>query len=235
MIKPDDTLLHRFRENEAAIPGYLDDYAYLTWGFIELYQALFDARYLELALKLSETMIRLFEDKNGGFFFTARDSDPLLSRPKEKHDGAMPAGNSVAVANLMRLHRLCKRPKFEQLARKTLENFSPLIERNPLAHIHMLSSLELFLGPSIEIVVVGDSTDGATQEMLTALQRSDNPLLSVLFLPEDDPTSLVRTLAPFSADHVSVNHAPTAYLCRDFTCQAPIIDLSHLLHVLDSQ
>ena len=228
---PDGKLLHRYRENEASIPAFLDDYAYLTWGCIELYQALLDVRYLEWAVQLSEVMIQLFADDNGGFFFTASDGDPLIERPKEKHDGAVPSGNSVAVANLVRLHRLCKRLHFEQLAQKTLESFSPLIERNPLAHIHMLSSLELFLGPSLDVVVVGDSNDEATHTMLSLLQRYNNPHLSLLFLPDDNPDP-IRALAPFTKDHRRIGNGPTAYLCRDFTCQEPITDMAILLREL---
>ncbi len=120
-------LLHRYRDGESAIPGYLDDYAFLIWGLIELYEATFDAKWLSEALVLAGGMIELFgdrEDGRGGFFFTGRDAEKLIVRTKEVYDGAVPSGNSVAALELLRLGRMTGRTDLESAADALMEEFS---------------------------------------------------------------------------------------------------------------
>jgi uncharacterized protein YyaL (SSP411 family) len=105
--RADGRLLCRYRQGEGAHPGYLDDYAFLTWGLIELYEASFKISYLEEAIALNEAMIDIFWDRQGsGFYFTGKGNEPLITRSKEVYDGALPSGNSVAALNLLRLGRL---------------------------------------------------------------------------------------------------------------------------------
>jgi uncharacterized protein YyaL (SSP411 family) len=96
----DGRLLRRYRHGDAAYPGYLDDYAFLVWGLIELYEATFEVSYLEEAVALNKAMIDIFWDKQGGgLFFTGKGNEPLITQSKEIYDGALPSGNSVAVLN----------------------------------------------------------------------------------------------------------------------------------------
>ena len=100
----DGKLLHRYRQGKAGLQANIDDYAFYTWGLLELYAATFEEDYLEDALHLTEALLDQFwDDDNGGLFFTPEDGEPLLVRPKEAYDGAAPSGNSVAMMNLVRL------------------------------------------------------------------------------------------------------------------------------------
>ena len=98
MRRDDGRLLHRYRDGQAAIPAHASDYAFLIWGLLELYDATFDANYLQTALELNDDFIKHFWDhSHGGFYFTADDAEPLLTRQKEIYDGAIPSGNSIAM------------------------------------------------------------------------------------------------------------------------------------------
>ena len=107
MLDSGGRLLHRYRDGEAAIPGNLDDYTFLIHGLLELYETTFEVDYLKKALALNGHLLKHFWDnKNGGFYFTADDGESLLIRQKEIYDGAIPSGNSIAMLNLLRLGRI---------------------------------------------------------------------------------------------------------------------------------
>ena len=104
---PNGRLLRRYREREAALPAYLDDYAFLVWGLLDLYEATFNVVWLEEAIRLNQDMIDIFWDEaNGGLYFTGKGNENLITRSKEVYDGALPSGNSVAALNLLRLNRM---------------------------------------------------------------------------------------------------------------------------------
>ncbi|MFZ5591914.1 MAG: thioredoxin domain-containing protein, partial [Bacillota bacterium] len=132
MRRPDGRLLARYRDGQAAYPAYLDDYAFLVWGLLELYQATWQTGYLRQAVQLHRDMSALFEDENnGGFYFTAVDSEELLARPKEIYDGSMPSGNSVAICNALRLYSLTGDDSFQEQAARTLRAFASQVDQYP--------------------------------------------------------------------------------------------------------
>ncbi|MCP5116850.1 MAG: thioredoxin domain-containing protein, partial [bacterium] len=108
-------LLHRYREGSAGIDGGVDDYAFMVWGLIELYQSSFDSSWLKEALELNRLMLDLFwDEEHGGFYVSADDAESLIVRQKEGYDGAIPSGNSVAMLNLVRLGRITADPELER-------------------------------------------------------------------------------------------------------------------------
>ena len=179
-------LYHRYAKGEKAVLGFLDDYAYLVFGLIELYEAGFDEKYLQLAIELTKTMIEQFWDnKNGGFFFTDKSADEEVPRLKQTYDGAMPSGNSVALYNLLRLARLSGESTFEDYAARLLKAFSEEVKGQPLGHTFMLVGLEFALGPNFNVVLVGDPADKDTVNMLAALRKNYLPNLTVtIWTPE---------------------------------------------------
>src|SRR5262249_26794784 len=126
------TLLRRYRQGEAAIPGFLDDYALFTQGLLDLYEAQLDFRHLELAIRLTGKQIELFEDpERGGFFSSGADESDLVLRVKEDYDGAEPSGNSIAMMNLLRLAQMTGRADFRDSAERTLSAFAPRLGAAP--------------------------------------------------------------------------------------------------------
>ena len=225
-------LLKRWRGGEAAFAGTLEDYAFLVWGLIELYQADFEVRHLEAALALNGEMLAHFEDEAaGGFFTSADDAEELLFRHKEVYDGALPSGNSVAAWNLLRLARLTGRAELEEHGRRTLAAFGSAT-RMPSAHTLYLLALDFALGPSFETVVAGDAASPDTQAMLRAFQERFLPHLVLLHRAEGDEPPITR-LAPFTLEQESRAGKATAYVCRNYACHAPTTDVAQALRNLD--
>ncbi len=157
MLK-DDVLYHRYAKGEAAIDGFLDDYAFFTWGLIELYEATFEDKYLQAATALTKTMVAKFwDDKNGGFYQT-QTSEAGLPKLKQLYDGAVPSGNSVALYNLLRLSRLTNELTFETMATQMTKTFGQEVEGAPEAYTFFLLAYDFLIGPSYSVTLVGEKT-----------------------------------------------------------------------------
>ena len=130
LVREDGRLLARYRDGDAAIPAYVDDYAYLIWGLIELYESTYKPKYLKKSLALNQDLIKLFWDnKSGGLFLYGSDSEQLIIRPKELYDGATPSGNSVAALNFIRLARMTGQHELEEKAQNRFSNFGKQVQR----------------------------------------------------------------------------------------------------------
>ncbi|MEW6352570.1 MAG: thioredoxin domain-containing protein [Thermodesulfobacteriota bacterium] len=215
-------LLHRYRDGEAGIAGSVDDYAFLVWGLIELYEATFETRYLRAAVELTREMLaRFWDDKAGGLFFTPLDGEELLARKKEIYDGATPSGNSVAALNLLRLARITADPDLEHRAARISGAFAGSIREFPTGYTQMLIALEFALGPSREVVVVGNPEADPTGRMLSALREAFLPNKVVVFKRTDTPDPELIELIPFAANLTPLDGNATAYVCENFTCDLP--------------
>jgi uncharacterized protein YyaL (SSP411 family) len=230
---PDGRLLHRWRDGEAAVKGYLDDYAFLAWGLIELYETTYKPEYLRTALDLTDDMTKHFGDaETGGFFFTPDDGDALLVRPKEIYDGAVPSGNSVAMLNLLRLGRLTGRPELEEAAASLGRAFTQKVAKSPANHAMLMAAVDFTVGPSREVVVVGEADADDTRAMLDAVGRAFVPNAVVLFIPKGGDAAEAVELAPYAADFKTVGGMATAYVCSNFACERPTSDIAEMLKLL---
>ena len=209
-------LLHRYR-GEAGIFANLDDYAFLIWGLIDLYETVFDVKYLKAALELNQVMMRHFWDKDqGGLFFSADDAEALLLRKKEFYDGAIPSGNSIAMLNLLRLMHLTGQAELEEPAWDLARSFAAAGEQ-PLGHSMLLCSLDYALGPASEIALVGSLQDAGIIEMLQAIRSRFLPNKSTVLVCGEE----IREIAPFTNNLIQVEGKTTAYVCTDHVCSLP--------------
>ena len=232
MRTPESALLHRYRDSQAAISGFLDDYAFLIWGLIELYETTFDIRFLTAALDLNTYLLNHFwDDKAGGFFFISDTHEELFVRTKELSDGALPSGNSVAALNLVRLGRMLGNPAFEEKATRIGQTFGLQLERMPSAFTQFLSALDFTLGASFEVVIAGSSPNADTKAMIQALRKPFIPNKTVLLIPAED-ASEITLLAPFTKHMRGLSGKPTAYVCTGHTCQEPTTDIARMLSFL---
>jgi uncharacterized protein YyaL (SSP411 family) len=228
-------LFHRYIEGEATTPAFLDDYAFLVWGLIELYETAFDPAYLEWSLEFTERLLRKFWDKKeGGFFLTSADSQDLPFRKKEVYDGAVPSGNSVMAANLIRLSRLTGRAGLEEKAVKIAQAFSSRIVQAPMAYTQLMGALDFARGPSSEVVIVGRTGAEDTQTMLRSLQRNFVPNKALLFRPAEVPSPAILKLAPFLKPMTAIGDKATAYVCSNFSCRLPTTEPAKMLALLGS-
>jgi len=215
-------LLHRYREGEAGIMANIDDYAFLVWGLIELYEATFDVRYLQTALELNnESIAHFWDDENGGFYFTPDDGEELLVRQKEINDGAIPSGNSVAMLNLLRLGRITADANLEQKASQIGNVFSKSVKRYPAGFTQFMVGLEFGLGPSYEVIIAGDSKAEDTGDMLQSLRRQFVPNKVVLFRSTDEGEGGITEIAEYTKNYISKNGKATAYVCLNYECKLP--------------
>ncbi len=229
MRKPDGRLLHRYRDGEAKITAHLDDYAFLIWGLIDLYEATFEVPYLETALDLNMYMLDHFwDDRSGGLFFTADDGEDLIIRKKEVYDGAVPSGNAVAMLNLLRLAGFTGRAELEERASSISKAFCEQVGQYPSGYTQFMVAVDFGLGPSYEVVVVGKANAKDTREMLRSLRTSFTPNKVVIFLPLDAEGPEFRRIADFVKNHLGVNGQATAYVCRDHACAMPVTDITEM-------
>ncbi|MBI1292648.1 DUF255 domain-containing protein [bacterium] len=220
----DGRLLKRYRHGEAALPGHLEDYAYLSLGLLDLYEATFDAKYLKGALELTAVMREQFEDKEyGGFFQTATDGEQLIVRSKEAYDGALPSGNSVAALVLLRLARMTGDDALEASAEGVFTAFGQVLERQPSGFCQMMSAGEYARSSSVEIVLAGTPGDGDFEALRREVDRRFLPNAVVLHRP-DSQDAAVLELIPALRPYGMMKGRATAYLCRNFACEAPTTD-----------
>ncbi len=224
-------LLHRYREGSAGIDGGVDDYAFFIWGLIETYESSFDSAYLEEALELNRQMLeRFWDEKSGGLFVTADDAEKLIVRQKDGYDGAVPSGNSVAMMNLIRLGRITADPKLEQKAAAIGKLFGGQVAQSPTGFTQMLCAVDFAVGPSFEVVIAGKRGAEDTKQMLRAVESVYIPNKVVMLRPEGkDP---ILTLAPYLEANTSRDGKATAYVCRNYACQAPVTDPEKMLKLL---
>ncbi len=230
MSSHDGRLLHRYRDGDASIPGFLEDYAFLVWGLIELYQATFKKKYLEHALRLNTLQIKDFMDNEGGFFHTANDSEILLFRNKDLYDGAMPSGNSVSVLNLLRLSRLTGDTHLEEKAYASMEAFSGQIDSMPMAYSQFLHALDFVVGAAYEVVIAGDPDDANTREMISIAGRSFLPNMVLLLQGKDN----IEELAPYAKDMPAADGSATVYICQGYSCSKPITSIASFKEFISS-
>ncbi len=235
MRNSDGRLFHRYRYGETAIPAYLNDYAFLIWGLVELYEAKFDAKFLKIALDLNRDMIDHFADReNGGFYLTPDDGEHLPVRQKEIHDSAVPSGNAVAVLNLLKLSRITGDSGLKRIALEAARAFSADIERSPSASAQMLCALDFAIGPSYEVVITGDRNSVDTAAMLRALRDSFVPDKIVL-LRDPKEQDGITDIAPLVHYQVSVGGPATAHVCQDYHCEPPTTNPDRMLELLQSK
>ncbi|MFH1078757.1 MAG: thioredoxin domain-containing protein [Pseudomonadota bacterium] len=226
-------LLHYRRDHAAAVPAFLDDYAFLIWGLLELYQACFDVKYFESAIALNDHLLQHFwDDREGGFFFTSGDHETLLFKKKSIHDGAIPSGNSVSAMNMLRLARMTGDTKLEQKAERIGETFAGLIKQNPSAFAGYLTMLDHLLGPSHEIVIVGKQDNPAVKAIKRALSIRFLPNKVALLVPEGKEAEAIRKIAPFAEPFRGEKGEAVVYICTDRSCQKPTTDIEEMIGLL---
>lgn len=231
--REDGRLLARYRDGEAAYLAYLDDYAFLIWGLLELYQTTLEPRYLQDALALEAQLNHLFWDEQaGGYFFYGRDGEALIVRPKEVYDGATPSGNSVSAYNLIRLYHLTGQDEYLARAERLLASFAGNVQQYPPGYSFALLSLQALLYGYRLIVVAGRRADPQTRALLAVLRETYHPLQAVVL---NDPAQPLKQLAPHTADKTMREGKAAAYVCENFACQAPLTEAQALRVLLQSE
>jgi uncharacterized protein len=215
----DSSLLRTWKDGKAKLNAYIEDYANLADGLIELYKASGEIRYLVEAKRLADRMITEFwDDETGGFFFTSNDHEELIVRNKDFYDNATPSGNSVAADVLLRLAKYYGDQRYERFGSMVLRLVASQIKRYPQGFGRALSVAEFHLASVRELVVIGDLKNDLSREVLSGYL----------------PTAIVSISEGANEDvallkgRSMVDGKPTAYVCENFVCQRPVTAVEEL-------
>lgn len=224
-------LYRRYREGDVAIEGNLEDYSFLVGGLLDLYEATLETRWIHPSLSLARRMIELFWDsKNGGFFLTKNQGENLAAI-KEGYDGPTPSGNSVAAMNLLRLAEFTGDADFRDRAERTLKLFAETMELSPTGYLEMLSAVDFSFGAK-EIVIAADGKSGF-EDMVKDVQVRYLPTKVLALSATGRDKRNGTPLAELTDGKVPINGLPTAYVCENFACQAPVTDRTAFKTLLD--
>lgn len=225
----DGRLLVRWRENEAGNKGQLDDYAFYSWGLIELYQVTLDVKYLTEAIEVAGMMEEFFWDEaEGGFYLYASDGEQLISRPKEVYDGAIPSGNSVAAYVIGKLARLTGESCWQELWDRQISFIMSRIGDYPAGYSFALFAAMEAIYPSKEIICT-TAKAYCPEELVDFLKEKAYFNMTIIVKNPENQTMLLN-IAPYTADY-PITSEDTYYLCQGNTCSLPM-DFAELTKVL---
>jgi uncharacterized protein YyaL (SSP411 family) len=228
-LKKDGRLLKRYRLGTASLPAHLDDYAFMVWGLLELYETTFALHFLQEALALNQAQTEhFFDSESGSFFLTADDTEKVLLRKREFYDGAIPSGNSLTALNNLRLARITGNMALEETALGIIRACSADLRQSPAAYTQMMAAVSFALGPSLEVVIAGEPEASDTSALLKPLRAVFAPNMVVLVRPSGEQGSELVKLAPFCHGMSANCGKATAYICRNRSCLAPITDAERL-------
>ncbi|MCH2448900.1 MAG: thioredoxin domain-containing protein [Gracilimonas sp.] len=220
-------LLHRFKDDEAGIIAMADDYAFLIWAYIELYEATFKSQYLQKAIDFNQQFIDLFWDKDkDGFFFSISDEDQVYGRQRQIFDGAIPSSNSAAMMNLIRLSRLTGKTDLEDYADKVGQAFSADLIRSGASICHSMQSIQFLNAKTREITLAATAVN-ETDEVLRLFKKNFSPF-TVHHIKSDSSHSKLDEVAAYTSNQNMIEGEPTLYVCEQFTCESPITDINEM-------
>ena len=226
-------LLRSYREGPGATHGFAEDYAFLIQGLLDLYEADFQIEWLKWAGELQLQMNGLFADPNGGYFSTESEAPDILFQMKDDHDGAEPSANSVAASNLVRLARILENQELQDSAGRIIGCFAETLDRMPVALPQMLAAMEALVAEPIQIVIAPGKDTRAAANLLGVVQRRFLPHKVVLLADAGDGQAWLGQQVEAIRNMKPIGGKPTAYVCRNFTCDLPVTDPEILAKRLD--
>ncbi|GIV96795.1 MAG: thioredoxin domain-containing protein [Herpetosiphonaceae bacterium] len=230
-LRRDGRLLRSYKDGQAKIKGFLDDYAFLIDGLLELYQATFELRWMREAKSLTETMLQLFWDEERQIFFdTSTEHEQLISRPRDPFDNATPSGTSVAVDVLLRLAALLGEPAYMRTALSVLRGLSAGMVQLPSGFGRLLAALDFYVSTPKEIAIIGEPDAPDTQRLIEVVFGRYLPNKVVAGAAPDNREA--AELIPLLQDRPMLAGQATAYVCTNYTCKSPTADPDELARQL---
>ena len=227
-MRTESGLLRSWRNGQAKISAYLEDYGALANALLSTYEATGDVSYFTAARTLAvEALGRFWNEETATFFDTSADHEQLIGRPRELTDNATPSGTSLMVEAMLRLAAFTGEAKYRDYAARILAPLAPAMVEQPLAFGRLLCALDDFVGPLDEVAIIGDPANEATRTLLTVANRLYRPRMVLAVAPPDDAQA--QSAVPLLADRPLVDNHPTAYVCHGFVCKLPVNQPDELL------
>ncbi|MFN2515718.1 MAG: thioredoxin domain-containing protein [Pyrinomonadaceae bacterium] len=220
-LRRDNLLLRTYKDDQAKLNAYLEDYAFYIDGLVTLFETTGELRWFEEATKLAETMIDEFwDDEEGGFFFTGRSHELLIVRAKDFFDNATPSGNSVATEVLLRIGLLTDNNDYQRRAANILRLTSSAVRRYPSGFGRMLCAVDFYLGTPKEIAIIGSRGSDDLQSLTKEIWKHYLPNKVVAQAPPEQADA--SALIPLLQERPQINGNATAYVCEHFVCKEPV-------------
>ncbi|HEX8995538.1 MAG TPA: thioredoxin domain-containing protein [Ktedonobacterales bacterium] len=232
----DGRLLRTWRNGQAKIDAYLEDYAALANALFSVYELTGEARYFTAAHSLADDMLRRFwDEETQGFFDTAADHERLIGRPRELSDNATPGGSSQACEALLRLAALTGEPSYREHAARALLPLVPLMLRSPSGFGRALSALDDLIGPFYEVALVGAADDPRLAALRAETTGRYQPRMALAWGAPPDPARGpdAAPAVPLLEGRGLVDGTPAAYVCQSFVCQRPVTTPAELRALLE--
>ena len=212
---------------DAKYNAYLEDYAFLADGLLALYEATFETRWLDWARELGDLMLDHFGDThNGGFFDTSDDHEQLIHRPKDLQDNAVPSASSMAATVLLRLSLLTGNGEYWQVAERSVATMGKFMGQYPSGFAQWLNACSFILAEPREIALVGSQEQ--LRPLLAVVRAGYRPFQVIAAGVADDETPV-----PLLENRAQIDGKGTAYVCRQFLCQAPVTSPDELARQLE--
>ena len=224
----------RIQKGKPGLNATIEDYSFVIWGAIELYQLTFDPSYLELASFLSDHTIDHFLDSNdGSFYFTSDYAEKLLIRSKDVYDGAIPSGNSVSAYNFIRLGRILSVPKYEEISSNLLSKYSNRLNNSGSNYSMMMRAVDFFNGPSFEVLIFGDKENKKTKKIISTINKTKRINKVVININSENRESLSSLMPYIEYFPKHEDDHPIVYICKNYSCELPTSDLAVIIELLE--
>jgi uncharacterized protein YyaL (SSP411 family) len=230
MLTPEGRLLRTYKNGEAKINGYLEDYANLIDGLLELYQTTFEPGWFTTARKLADHVLAHFAAEDGGFFDTSDDHEALIVRPRNVQDNATPSGSAMMARQLLRLAAYTGDARYDQAAEGTLRLLTEALRQYPQAFGESLNAVDMLVNGHQEVAIVGGVDDERTLELLRVVNNDYHPNI-ITALAETDVAD--ESEIPLLIQRVMRDNTPTVYVCRNFVCAMPVTQPEAMRKLLD--
>ena len=231
-LQKDGRVLRTYKDGQARLNGYLEDYSFLTDGLIAVYELTFDSRWLDEAQRVADGMIALFWDQEDQVFYdTGKDHETLLVRPRDIFDNAAPCGSSVAADALMRLALLTGNEEYRNFAAAVLRSMGPMLSQYPNGMGRWLAALDFYLSEPKEIAIVGSKDSPEVKAMVEVIHGQYLPNRVLAATEQGDPAG--SHSMPLLRHRTMVSGAPAAYVCHNYVCQLPVTDPGDLARQLE--
>ena len=226
-MRPEGRLQRSYREGQAKLPGFLEDYSFVADGLLSLYEATFERQWLDAAVQLADEMISSFWDEQAtGFYDTGRDHEELVVRPRDVFDNAQPCGGSVASDLLLRLSVITGNEDYATKAAGPLRSLAELMGRAPAGTGRWIAALDFYLSTAKEVVVIGRKDNPATSDLLRTI--NGRYLANRVLVGADSEETAAAASLPLLEGRGLIDGKPTAYVCENYACQLPVTDAEAL-------
>jgi uncharacterized protein YyaL (SSP411 family) len=233
-LRADRLLLRTYKDGQAKLNGYLEDYAFFIDGLLTLFETSGELEWIQAARDLTNTMIEEFwDDQDGGFFYTGRSHEELIVRSKDFFDNATPAGNSVAAEVLLRIGLLTDNSDYQRRAATILRLMAAPMRRYPSGFGRLLCALDFYLGTPKEIAIIGKAGADETRLLLDEVwyRYLPNKVVAQASSADEKATEII----PLLRDRRLVDNRATAYVCEHFTCKKPVTTPEELASQLQNR